>query len=122
MQGPDILQGGGLHAKQKSVFSLVINSLNKYKVFTISVQLSTNLLAPRGRGRYFQVFGYRSRPIGSNKPQSLVRSQPKKTLSGLKKHAFVVATVASLLGGLVFVLLGPKIKRQSATVGPVSVC
>lgn len=36
--------------------------------------------------------------------------------------AFIAATVASLLGGLAFVLLGPKIKEQSAIVGPVSVC
>jgi hypothetical protein len=36
--------------------------------------------------------------------------------------AFIAATVASLLGGLAFVLIGPKIKEQSAIVGPVSVC
>lgn len=36
--------------------------------------------------------------------------------------AFVIAAIASLLGGLAFLLIGPKIKHQSSQIGPVSVC
>lgn len=38
------------------------------------------------------------------------------------ESAFVMAAIASLLGGLVFVCIGPKIKHQSRLIGPVSVC
>ncbi|WPN56103.1 MFS transporter [Pseudomonas sp. P9_31] len=38
------------------------------------------------------------------------------------ESAFLVAAITSLLGGLVFYLLGPKIKQQQARLGPVSVC
>ena len=38
------------------------------------------------------------------------------------ESAFLVAAVASLLGGLMFVLIGPKIKRQHSTLGPVIAC
>ena len=38
------------------------------------------------------------------------------------ESAFVIAAIASLLGGLAFLLIGPKIKHQSSQIGPVSVC
>ena len=36
--------------------------------------------------------------------------------------AFMAASLASLLGGLAFIAIGPMIKRQSTRIGPVSVC
>ncbi|MBK5003763.1 MFS transporter [Pseudomonas sp. S32] len=38
------------------------------------------------------------------------------------ESAFMVAATASLLGGVLFFLLSPKIKRQQADLGPVLVC
>lgn len=38
------------------------------------------------------------------------------------ESAFLVAAITSLLGGVVFFLLGPKIKQQQAQLGPVTVC
>ncbi|MCU1735056.1 MULTISPECIES: MFS transporter [unclassified Pseudomonas] len=36
--------------------------------------------------------------------------------------AFVVAAVTSLLGGALFLLMGPRIRQQQANLGPVVVC
>ncbi|QKZ04249.1 MFS transporter [Pseudomonas eucalypticola] len=38
------------------------------------------------------------------------------------ESAFMVAAAASLLGGVLFFLIAPRIKRQQAILGPVSVC
>ena len=87
--------------------------------YTLGPIIVAMMIEPARRVKYFALLsGSMMSGIGSGP----LTGRAAQALGYPVESAFVVATVASLLGGLVFVLIGPKIKRQSAAVGPVSVC
>ena len=87
--------------------------------YTLGPIIVAMIIEPARRVKYFALLsGSMMTGIGTGP----LLGRASEALGYPVETAFIAATVASLLGGLAFVLIGPKIKEQSAIVGPVSVC
>lgn len=88
--------------------------------YTLGPIIVTMIIEPARRVKYFALLsGCMMSGIGTG---PLV-GRAAQALGYPVQSAFVVAAIASLLGGAAFVWLSPMIKRQHATTaGPVSVC
>jgi len=87
--------------------------------YTLGPIIVAMIIEPTRRVKYFALLsgsmmsGIGTGPLVGRAAEALGRSV---------ESAFAVAAIASLAGGLVFFLLGPKIKQQQARLGPVTVC
>ncbi|MGX0891228.1 MFS family permease [Pseudomonas sp. ADAK2 TE3594] len=87
--------------------------------YTLGPIIVAMIIEPARRVKYFALLsGSMMSGIGTG---PLV-GRAAEALGYSVESAFLVAAITSLLGGLVFFLLGPKIKQQQAQLGPVTVC
>lgn len=87
--------------------------------YTLGPIIVTMIIEPARRVKYFALLsGCMMSGIGTGP----LIGRAAQALGYPVQSAFLVAAIASLLGGATFVWLSPMIKRQHATVGPVSVC
>jgi MFS family permease len=87
--------------------------------YTLGPIIVTMIIVPSHRVKYFALLsGSMMSGIGAG---PLV-GRAATALEGAVDGAFYVAAAASLLGGALFYLLGPRIKAQQARLGTVVVC
>lgn len=87
--------------------------------YTLGPIIVAMIIEPARRVKYFALLsGSMLTGIGTGP----LLGRASEALGYPVASAFVMAAVASLLGGLAFLLIDPKIKRQSSLIGPVSVC
>ncbi|WP_248804106.1 MFS transporter [Pseudomonas sp. MWU13-2100] len=87
--------------------------------YTLGPIIVAMIIEPARRVKYFALLsGSMMSGIGTG---PLV-GRASEALGYPVEAAFVVAAVASLLGGSLFLLMGPRIQHQQAKLGPVTVC
>ena len=87
--------------------------------YTLGPIIVAMIIEPARRVKYFALLsGSMMTGIGTGP----LLGRLSEALGYPVETAFVMATAASLLGGLAFVFIGPSLKRQSAKVGSISVC
>lgn len=87
--------------------------------YTLGPIIVSMLIEPARRVKYFALLsGSMMSGIGTGP----LLGRASEALGYPLESAFLLAAVASLVGGMAFVLIGPEIQRQHATLGPVTVC
>ena len=87
--------------------------------YTLGPIVVAMLIEPAQRVKYFALLsGSMMSGIGTGP----LLGRAAQGLGYPVESAFLVAALASLLGGLMFIAIGPKIKHQHSTSGPVTVC
>ena len=87
--------------------------------YTLGPIVVAMLIEPAQRVKYFALLsGSMMSGIGTGP----LLGRAAQGLGYPVESAFLVAALASLLGGLMLIAIGPKIKHQHSTSGPVTVC